>query len=408
MPNKIGYSLAFIAAAAGLAWVAWPGPATNPAILINRVDVAATVVMLAGLPLVARRLCGPVGGGWLARVMRAGGYAAVFALVLVKADVERAEYATPAGRPWLAGLWTGEIVFLVVLAAYIIGLLAVTARRPPAGPAALAIGSGAGLAVGLAVYALPPLAHPPHVTNVWLAGAYAAARVLVVPFALGAGVAAGLTAARRTPGRGGRLPLADARARQGVAAGLCAGAAAALLVSLLGISTVALLPHEAMRLQWALPSRHAWPGTLYAFEVSVSDSAAGHLLVLVLFPLLGAGLGAWGGLYGADRPRRQPGGGGGGGGGGGWGPAPAPPPPGGARLRGGNVPQPGLWPGVPLPGLPLGSGPPQLPGDDNPVPGRRERVPAGTAQAAVPAAAQAAVPAAAPAAAPGVSRQGAT
>ncbi len=58
--------------------------------------------------------------------------------------------------------------------------------------------------------------------------------------------------------------------------------------------------------------------------MGVSDSAAGYLVVLVFFPVLGAGLGAWGGLYGAGQPRRRPGGGGGGGSGG---PAPVPPPP---------------------------------------------------------------------------------
>ena len=212
----------------------------------------------------------------------------------------------------LAGLWAGEMVFLVVVAAYVAGLLAVTTQRPPVSRAALAIGTGVGIAVGLAMYALPPLAHPPHVANAWLTGAYTAARVLVLPLVAGAGVAAGLMAARRTSGRGSQLPLADTRARQGVAAGLCAGAAAALLLSVLGISTIALLPQEAARLQWALPGRHTAPGSVYAFEVSLSNSAAGHLLVLILAPLLFAGLGAWGGLYGAGRPGRRPGGGGGG------------------------------------------------------------------------------------------------
>ncbi len=68
----------------------------------------------------------------------------------------------------------------------------------------------------------------------------------------------------------------------------------------------------------------ASPGAVYEFEVGVSDSAAGYLVVLVFFPVFGAGLGAWGGLYGAGQPRRRPGGGGGGGCGG---PAPVPPPP---------------------------------------------------------------------------------
>ena len=266
------------------------------------------------------------------------------------------------------------MVFLVVVAAYIAGLLAVTTQRTPVRPAALAIGTGAGIAAGLAMYALPPLAHPPQVTNVWLTGAYDVARVLVVPLVAGAGVAAGLLAARRTSGRGSQLPLADARARQGVAAGLCAGAAAALVVSVLGIATIALLPQEAARLQWALPGGHAVPGSVYAFEVGISDSVAGHLLVLILAPLLFAGLGAWGGLYGAGNPGRRSGGGGGGGGGG-HGPAPAPPPPGGARHRG-DVALPALYPGVPLPGLPAGDGLPRPSEADRPAPGRPERMPA--------------------------------
>ena len=373
MPSKIGYWLAFSVAAAGLAWFSWPGAPTDPATLINRVDVVATVAMLAGLPWAVRRVFGPAGQSRLARITRVGGYALVFMLVLVKAHVERSEYAAPAAHPGLAGLRPPSLETTAWGAAYVAGLLAVTTQRPPVSPAALAIGTGAGIAVGLAMYALPPLAHPPHVANAWLTGAYTAARALVVPLVAGAGVAAGLMAARRTSGRGSQLPLADTRARQGVAAGLCAGATAALLVSVLGISTIALLPQEAARLQWALPGRHTVPGSVYAFEVSLSNSAAGHLLVLILAPLLFAGLGAWGGLYGAGRPGRRPGGGGGGGGGGN-GPVPEPPPPGGARRRG-DVALPALYPGVPVPGLSLGDGLPQPAEDERPVPVRRERMP---------------------------------
>ena len=80
--------------------------------------------------------------------------------------------------------------------------------------------------------------------------------------------------------------------------------AGALTVSVLGISTIALVPHELARLSWTLPTHQLPPGTVYAFESSVSSSAAGYLLVLVFFPLLGAGLGAWGGLC-AARPARS-------------------------------------------------------------------------------------------------------
>jgi hypothetical protein len=337
MPRRIGYWLAFGVAAAGLVWAGWPGAPDHLATLINRTDVIVTVVLLAGLPWATRKVFGPVGGSRLARIARLTGYAAVFALALVKAHVERLGYAAVAGRPMPAGVWAGEILYLVVLAAYVTGILALTAWRPPAGPAALAMGAGAGALAGLVMYALP-LRNQPHITNGWLAGADGAARVLAVPLTAGAVVVAGWAVARRTPLRSVLRPQAGAPARQAIAAGLWAGMAGALMVSVLGIGTIALVPHELGRLSWTLPTHQLPPGTVYAFESSVSSSAAGYLLVLVFFPLLGAGLGAWGGLCAAERSGPRPGGDGGPGE-----PAPLPPPPGGdARLD--DEPQPVLVP----------------------------------------------------------------
>ena len=176
------------------------------------------------------------------------------------------------------------------------------------------------------MYAAPPFGMLLPVTKAWQVDGYSAARVLAVLLAFTVVVAAGLAAARRTS-RHSLLPLADARARQGVAAGLCAGATAALVATILGLATIALVPHELTHLQWALSGPHVAPSPVYAFEASLSDTAAGHLLVLICFPVLAAGLGAWGGLYGAGRPGQLPGGGGGGE----PAPAPAPAPPGGGR-----------------------------------------------------------------------------
>src|SRR5262249_54439435 len=125
VPRRIVSSLVFLAAAAGLVWAGWPGPAANPAPLVHRVDVVAAVVMLVGLPWLARRVFGPAGASWLARIVRVGGYATVFALFLVKAEVGRSGYTVHSGRAWLAGAWAGEIIFLVVIAAYLAGILAV-------------------------------------------------------------------------------------------------------------------------------------------------------------------------------------------------------------------------------------------------------------------------------------------
>jgi hypothetical protein len=378
MPRRIAYSLAFALAAAGLAWAGWPGAPGNPATLIDRIDVVAAVVLLAGLPWVTRRRYGPAAGGRLAPIVRAGGYAAIFALVAVKTHVARFEYTTVAQRHLLAGIWAGEVVFVGLLAACVAGLLAVTARRPPAAPAALGIGLRAGVVAGLVMSALPPMGHPLHLANAWLAWGYDAARVLAALVVMGVTIAAGLAAARRTSARG-RLPLADARARQGVAAGLCAGTAAALLASVLGLITISLLPQEANRLAWTHPYKYAdpvgphWmhpyrsalPSGVYQFEVGAGDSAAGFLSVLVLYPLFGAGLGAWGGLYAAGQPRRRPGGGGGGGGGSG-GPAPLPPPPEGARRDDERLPA--ILRGGYLRELPVTEGLSPSP-DEEPVPG---------------------------------------
>jgi hypothetical protein len=316
MARRITGPLALCAVAACLAWADWPGPAARPATLIGRVDVIATVVALALVPRLMVRRFGPAGRGWRPRLVRLCGYAAVVALVLVKTHVERSDIAFPttSGALGLAGVWAGEALFLVVMAAYIGGLAAVTSQRPVAGRVAVATGVAAGAVAGLIMYALPPRAGSLHLTSTWMADVYEAARVAAVPLVLGAGIFAGVRAARRSRRHDGRLPTVDSRARQGMAAGICAGVAAALVVSILGISTIALAPHEAAALVWTLPGVGRGPASIYDFEVSLSEAGAGYLLVLLFFPVLGAGLGAWGGLYGADRPGRQSGGGGGGGG----------------------------------------------------------------------------------------------
>jgi hypothetical protein len=328
---RIARWLAPCALLAALVWAGWPGRAAHPATLIGGADALVTVCLLAAVPRIVARRYGPCGSTRLARFMRLAGTAAVLALIIVKTHVERSEFSRMSGPLRLAGFWAGEAIFLALMAAYVAGLFAVTARRPPASPAALAVGSVAGALAGVVMYALPPGGTWLNLSPGWL-DAYVVARVLAVPAVLAAAVLAGVRAARRTSRRT-RRPRAEAQARQGLAAGACAGVAAALVVSILGLITVALVPHDARIFEWTLPVQHVQPGSMYAFEVSVSEAAAGYLLVLLFFPLLGAGLGAWGGLYGSERPGNQQGGGGGGGRGP-WRPRLGPPPPGGRRLEG--------------------------------------------------------------------------
>ena len=140
-----GYPLAFAAAAAGAAWTAWSGPPGDSAIIINRVDVITISVILAGLPWAVRRVRGPVAGGRKARMIRTGGYAAILVLVLVKAAVERVANAPPNNLDAAARAWAGEIAFLAVMAGYAAVILVYTARRSPAVPGAVAIGTVAPL-----------------------------------------------------------------------------------------------------------------------------------------------------------------------------------------------------------------------------------------------------------------------
>jgi hypothetical protein len=327
MPRTIRYRLAYAVAVVALFIAGWPGPSSDPATLISRVSVLAVALLLAGLPWLVRRRFGVLRRGWIPPLARAAGYATVVALLAVKAHVERQEFAATSGRTSMAGLWLGEVMFLGVIAAYVAGLLAVTAQRGPARRPTLVIGGGAGIAIGVAVYGLRPLADGLHVGNPALAVLYEIGKVLAVPAILTAAIAAAIAAARRASARKSGPPLRAVRARQGLAAGACIGFAAAVVVSLLGIATIALLPHAASGLQWTLPGRAGPPGSVYSFEVGVTEAGAGYLLVLLIFPVLGAGLGAWAGRFAGDSGLRPDGGGGGGT----RRPGPPPPPPDGGR-----------------------------------------------------------------------------
>jgi hypothetical protein len=311
MPRTIRYWLALAGAVAAMAVAGWPGPPDNPATLISRVSVVGVAVMLAGLPSLIRRKFGPIAGGWAPPLVRAVGCATAIVLIAVMARVERLEFA--ARRPSLAGLWVGEAVFLAVIAVYAAGLLAVTASRTPARRTTLVIGGGAGVVIGVAIFGLRPLADKLHIASPTLAVLYQVGKVLAVPLVLAAAIAASTVAARRASSRAGGLPLRHVRARQGFAAGACVGFAAAVVVSVLGIATIALLPHAATGLQWTLPFRNFPPDSVYQFEVAMTEAGAGFLLVLIIFPVVGAGLGAWAGMFAGDTGLRPDGGGGGGG-----------------------------------------------------------------------------------------------
>lgn len=299
----LAYPLAFTAAAVTTAWSAWPGPPGDSAVAVNRADVITMAVLLAGLPWAIRRVRGPVAGSRLARLLRAGGYAAVLALVLVKAAVERVAGAPPNNFEGPARAWTGEVVFLGVMAGYAALILACTARRSPAAPGTVAIGAATGAALGVVAYVLGPLGFPLRFTGRWPACFYDAALALGALLALCAPALAGLAATRRVDHS--RPPAA--RMRQGAMAGLWTGAAAALVVAVLSTATIALLPYDPGLRDWASSHIGQWtpvvsqwtpiygPRGYLGYVAGNSAFAAGYLVVLALGPLFGVTLGAWSG-----------------------------------------------------------------------------------------------------------------
>jgi hypothetical protein len=314
--RRLGYLFAFAIAAAGVAWSAWSGPPGDSAIVINRVDVISIVAILAVLPRVIGRARGPVADRLRARLVRTSGYVTVFALVLVKTAVERTADAPPNNFEGSVRSWVGEVVFLAVMACYAAVVLAYTARRSPASPGTVAIGTATGTAVGVMVYALGPLGFPLRFTGSWPARLYDAAIALGVLLALCAPVTAGLVAARRSS----RSTPAASSTRQGAMAGLCTGATAALIVAVLSTATIALLPHDTVLRVWATAHVGQWmpavsqlapiygPHSYIGYMAGNSAFAAGYLMVLLLSPVAGCILGAWAGWLagspGHSRPER--------------------------------------------------------------------------------------------------------
>lgn len=279
-----------------------------------------------------------------ARVLRYGAYAAVLVLALAKASAEQVA-DNPAAVPYLnsdasvplkTGMiytWLVESLFVLVVAVYVAGILALTARRPRVAPATLAAGTGMGVALGAVMYAVAPLGLTRHATNPWLPGPAVALLVLLAwVLLLGGPVLAGLVAARCYRGPGRPEQAAKARGRQAAAAGFLAAAVGALMVTVLGTVTVVLMPRAGWVLHWLYPGQHLTAAATYLHVLTASVRVGNYGLVLVAFPVIGLIMGLAGGGLAAGDPAAQPGPPPGGGPPHSPGRQPAPHPPGGGRL----------------------------------------------------------------------------
>jgi hypothetical protein len=358
MRRRAGSAMLFAAAAALVAWRTWPGSPGSYAASVGRVDVITIVVLLGGLPLVARRAFGPPGDSRVARFLRVGTYAAILALIPAKNVVEQVLDVPPRGGTGLrlyrlisgegfGNQWSNEIVFLVVMALYAAAIVWMTSQRARVAPATLAIGTVAGTALGAAWYAIGPLGFGGGpATNPWLPGSdIAPFMVLAWILLFGAPVAAGVAADRCYTASGSSIRPAGARACQILAAGLLTNLAGALFVTVSGTATIAAMLKAAWLRNWLYHGQHLLfgvgglrlllrgdPGAVtYSHEITAAVDAPPFLIICMAFPLIALALTGWAALImwgnaatGPGGPRR--------GGGGPPGPEPAPDPPDSAQL----------------------------------------------------------------------------
>jgi hypothetical protein len=311
MPRRIARAALFAVAAGAAAWAAWPQPAVGHA-TVSQFHVIATVLLLAGLPLLARRFFGPPSPSRAGRSLRVFCCAAILALLPGLTIVEAFANLTPAQPAYLytycvaqgwsntqgcSGVpgrssggppWAGEIALLLMTIAYAGVILFLTSRRSQVTRSALAIGMTTGLLFGVVMYAVAPLGLNHDVTNPWLPGSTADPLVALAWILLVGGPAtAAVLAAWRGRGPGGAKLPRNVRVGQGIAAGVLANGIAALFVSALGTGTIALMLRSTWLLHWLNHGHQLTAIAAYRYEANASSNAAVYLFMLIWFPVIG-------------------------------------------------------------------------------------------------------------------------
>jgi hypothetical protein len=308
MARRIGGLMLFAVAAAVAAWAAWPGSSASFAAHARRIDVIA-VGLLAGLPLLARWFLGQPDNR-AARWLRAGCYAALFAMLPAIAVVDQFHFTVPRGgadlRLYLlitqnvhpdAG---DEVIPLVVVGLYLAAMLWLTSRRARIAPATIAAGACTGIALGLVMYAVAPTGLSTAATNPWLPGSDADPLVLLAwLLLLGGPVAAAIVADRRYTASSGSRPPARARARQMMAAGLVTGLVGALSVGAAGYGTTALMIKATWLRDWLYHGQHllygvqnlsadlrTLPAIAYSHQITGASDAGAFFIICLAFPLV--------------------------------------------------------------------------------------------------------------------------
>ena len=318
MPRRLGRAALFAAAAGAAAWAAWPQPAIGHA-AVSQFHVIATVLLLAGLPLLARRFFGPSSPSRAGRSLRVFSWAAILALMPAFAIVEAFANLSPAqpayryifcvaqgwsntqgcggapGRSSGGPPWAGEIALLLMTAAYLGVILFLTSRRSQVTRSTLTIGTTLGLLFGVVMYTVAPLGLSHDASDPWLPGSKADPLVALAWILLfGGPAAAAALAAWRGRGPGGAALPRNVRIGQGIAAGVLANGIAALFASVLGTGTIALMLRSAWLLHWLNHGHQLTAIAAYRYEANASSGVAVYLFMLIWFPVIGLFMSALG------------------------------------------------------------------------------------------------------------------
>jgi hypothetical protein len=310
MPRRIVRAALFAVAAAIAAWAAWPQPTVGHA-AVSQFHVIATVLLLAGLPLLARRFFGPASAGLAGRFLRVFCCAAVLAFLPGLAIVEAFANLTPArpaygfifctaqgwsniqscggvpGKSTGGPSWAGEIVFMLLTIGYVGVILFLTSRRSRVTGSTLAIGAGAGLSLGVVMYVVAPLGLNNYATNPWLPGSevdplVALAWILLV----GGPVMVAVLASRRCRELDGAKPPYRVTIGQGIAAGVLATGTGALFATAMGTGTTALMLKSASLRHWLYHDQLSVIA-MYRHEIYAAANVNGYPLILIGFPVIG-------------------------------------------------------------------------------------------------------------------------
>ena len=111
--------------------------------------------------------------------------------------------------------------------------------------------------------------------------------VLAWVLLLGVPVAVALLAGRRHPGPVSSGPPMKTKVGQGVVAGLLANLSGALIVTVLGTGTIALMLHATWLRTLFDHGHHLNAVVVYSHETDAATNAQGYLLMCVAFPVIG-------------------------------------------------------------------------------------------------------------------------